>query len=132
MDASRIPSLEEYDESTDEHRVAEYYIINPEERYDSVFNDDFFETDSEIPDSCLAGPIQSSVETIPFRAVVDQCGEISELITDIKNSKYIKFEVCVQENCYESFIQTLRHKIPDIRINFTKVENGYHVFKMDF
>jgi len=133
MRTSKKASLDFYDESTDEHMVAEYYRIEPEEKYEGDFNDDYVEMKFEVPDFYPTCPsLQSPRIILAYRATVDQPEEIPELITDIKNSKYKNFEVHAQEICYEKFLKALRNKIPDLRFDVSKVKNGYFFFKMEF
>ena len=132
MSTSRKASLDHYDKCTDAHMVAEYYRIIPEEKYEGDYYDDYVEIESEVPDFYPCTTTQDFKNAIPYRATIDHLFEISELISDIKNSKSNKFEILVQENCYEKFIETLRLKIPELQYDFAKDQNGHYVFKMVF
>lgn len=132
MSTSKKASLDFYDESTDEHMVAEYYQIEPEEKYGGDFNDDYIEMEFEVPDfGHPYTPMQSPVAATAYYATIDLFDEIPELIADIKNSKYRKFEIHVQEICYAKLLQALKKKIPDLRFDFSKDDSGYFVIKMD-
>lgn len=133
MSTSKLVNLDFYDENTDEHMAEEYYRIIPEEKYEGDFDDDYIEIEFEVPDFSPASisPQQLGI-VIAYQATIDQPDEIPELIKDIKNSKYKKFEVHAQEICYEKFLKALRNKIPNLRLDVSKDKNGYFIFKMEF